>query len=87
MHSWYLAASDFLINVWPREGGKAGKVGWTKRAGREERWKAGRTKEGRRREGGVSRKAGRSQGGKRAEQAPGENVTSRLDRACDPPLI
>lgn len=44
---------------------------------RRERWKGGRTKEGRRREGGVSRKAGRSQGGKRAEQAPGENVTSR----------
>ena len=29
----------------------------------------GRTKEGRRREGGVSRKAGRSKAGKRAEQA------------------
>ena len=44
---------------------------------RRERWTGGRTKEGRRREGGVSRKAGRSKRGRRAEQAPGENVTSR----------
>lgn len=39
-----------------------------------------RTKEGRRREGGVSRKAGRSKAGKRAEQAQ-ERMSSQGDGA------